>query len=87
VGLRTFLQDWAATKLESPHPAADPPAPTLQALTALLSGLPLVHQEIAFLTLAGYSRGTLEKIFGLLLLWRARGGAAARQLRPVTGTK
>ena len=62
VGLRTFLQDWAATKLESPHPAADPPAPTLQALTALLSGLPLVHQEIAFLTLAGYSRGTLEKI-------------------------
>ena len=62
VGLRVFLQDWAATKLESSQDAADPPAPTVQTLGALLSGLPLVHQEIAFLTLAGYSPATLEKI-------------------------
>jgi len=62
VGLRAFLQDWAATKLESAQDVADPPAPTVQSLGALLSGLPLVHQEIAFLTLTGYSQATLEKI-------------------------
>ncbi len=62
VGLHAFLQEWAATKLESSQDAADPPAPTVQTLGALLSGLPLVHQEIAFLTLAGYSQATLEKI-------------------------
>ena len=62
VGLRAFLHEWAATKLASPQNAADSTAPTLQTLGALLGGLPLVHQEIAFLTLAGYSRGTLEKI-------------------------
>jgi hypothetical protein len=62
VGLRAFLQEWAATKLESTQDAAHPPAPTLQTLGTLLSGLPLLHQEIAFLTLAGYSPATLEKI-------------------------
>ncbi len=62
VDLRAFLLDWLATKLESPPAAAGPPAPTAQALGALLSGLPVVHQEIAFLTLAGYSQATLEKI-------------------------
>jgi len=62
VGLRAYLQEWAATKVESAQDASDPPAPTLQTLGTLLSGLPLVHQEIAFLTLAGYSQGTLEKI-------------------------
>jgi len=62
VGLRAFLQDWTATQIESSQDAADPPAPTVQTLGALLSGLPLSHQEIVFLTLAGYSHGTLEKI-------------------------
>jgi hypothetical protein len=62
VGLRAFLQDWIATKLESSPEAADPSAPSVQALGALLSGLPLIHQEIAFLTLAGYSQATLERI-------------------------
>jgi len=62
VGLRALLQELAATNLESSDDAADPPAPTIQALSALLSGLPLVHQEIAFLALAGYSQATLEKI-------------------------
>jgi hypothetical protein len=62
VGLRAFLQEWAATKLESSQDAADPRAPTVQTLGPLLSGLPLVHQEIAFLTLTGYSQATLEKI-------------------------
>jgi len=62
VGLRAFLQDWAAARLEFPQDAAEPPAPTIETLGALLSGLPLLHQEIAFLALAGYSQATLEKI-------------------------
>ena len=62
VGLRAFLQDWAIAKLESSQDSADPPAPTVETLGALLSGLPILHQEIAFLTLAGYSQATLEKI-------------------------
>jgi len=62
VGLRAFLQDWAASKLESSQDAVNPPAPTIETLGVLLAGLPLLHQEIAFLTLAGYSQGTLEKV-------------------------
>jgi hypothetical protein len=60
VDLRAFLQDRAATKLESSQDSADPSAPTVEALGDLLSGLPLLHQEIAFLTLAGYSQRTIE---------------------------
>ena len=62
VELRAFLQDSAAPRLEHAHDAAEPPAPTLQTLDELLVGLPLVHQEVVFLTLAGYSQATLEKI-------------------------
>ena len=40
----------------------EPPAPTVETLGALLGGLPLLHQEIAFLALAGYSQGTIENI-------------------------
>jgi hypothetical protein len=62
VELRAFLQDRIATKLESSQDAMDPPAPTLRSLGDMLSGLPVVHQEVTFLTLAGYSQATLEKI-------------------------
>lgn len=62
VGLRGFLQDRAAAKLEPSQDAAAPPAPTVETLGVLLGGLPLIHREIAFLTLAGYSQGTLETI-------------------------
>jgi hypothetical protein len=62
VGLRAFLQDWTAAKIESSQDVGDPPAPTVETLDALLSGLPLLHQEIAFLALAGYSQATLESI-------------------------
>ncbi len=62
VGLRAFLQEWLSAKIDPAEDAADPPAPTLQSLDTLLSGLPLLHQEIDFLTLAGYSQGTIEKI-------------------------
>jgi hypothetical protein len=62
VGLRAFLQDWIATKLEFSQDAMHPPPPSVQTLADLLSGLPVVHQEVVFLTLAGYSQATLEKI-------------------------
>jgi hypothetical protein len=62
VGLRAFLQDFMATRLRPSEDATDPVAPTVETLGALLSGLPLLHQEIAFLALAGYSQKTLEGI-------------------------
>jgi hypothetical protein len=62
VGLRAFLLDWTLPRIESPQDAVDPPAPTVQTLGALLTGLPVLHQEIAFLTLAGYSQRSLEQI-------------------------
>jgi hypothetical protein len=78
VGLRAFLQELAAAKLEPSRDAADPPAPTVQTLSALLSGLPLLHCEIAFLTLAGYSQVTLERI---LRLTPAAAGEGLERLR------
>jgi hypothetical protein len=62
VGMRAFLQDRAAPRLDARQDAADPPAPTRESLTALLSGLPVIHQEVAFLALAGYSQKTVENI-------------------------
>ena len=62
VGLRAFLQEWTAARLDSSHDAEDPPAPTLQTLGSLLSGLPLLHEEIVFLSLAGYSQGSIEQM-------------------------
>lgn len=62
VGLRAFLLDRAATLLSPSQDAKEPPAPTAETLTATLAGLPLVHQEIAFLTLAGYSQKSIENI-------------------------
>jgi hypothetical protein len=60
--LRSFLLERGATKLE---PAADvtrAPRPAPDTVDALLKGLPLIHQELLFLKLAGYSDGTLEKM-------------------------
>jgi len=62
VDLRAFLQDWTAPRIAPAQDAANPPAPTADALRALLGGLPLVHQEIVFLALGGYSQATIEKI-------------------------
>ncbi len=62
VGLRAFLLDRAATKLDPAQDAKEPPAPTTETLTELLSGLAVVHQEMAFLTLAGYSAKSIEYV-------------------------
>jgi hypothetical protein len=62
VGLRSFLQGWMAAKIDSSQDTGDPPAPTAAGLSALLDGLPLLHRELVFLTLAGYSQRTIERI-------------------------
>jgi hypothetical protein len=82
VGLRAFLLDRVATRLDPAQDAVSPPAPTFEHLGTLLHGLPLLHQEIAFLTLAGHSLGTLEKVFRLTPGVAAEGLA---RLRPSYG--
>jgi hypothetical protein len=62
VDLRAFLQDRVAPRLDPARDASSPAAPTADGLSALLSGLALLHQEIAFLALAGYSQATIEKM-------------------------
>jgi hypothetical protein len=62
VGLRAFLLDRAFPKLDPAQDAKEPPAPTTETLTELLAGLAVVHQEMAFLTLAGYSAKAIENI-------------------------
>jgi hypothetical protein len=62
VGLRAFLLDRAAGVLSPAQDAAEPPAPTAETLAVLLAGLPLVHQEIMFLSLAGYSQKSIENV-------------------------
>lgn len=63
VGLRVFYLGRSASALE---PAADAQgSPAAGALAEMLKGVPLVHQEVLFLKLAGYSNATLEKMFRL----------------------
>ena len=62
VHLRAFLLETGANQLD---PAADnrnAPEPTPDTVKDLLKGLPLIHQLVLFLKLAGYSDGTLEGI-------------------------
>lgn len=63
--LRAFLFDLGRATLDPTKDAAAAPPLTLDSLEGLLQGLPLVHQEIVFLKLAGYSDRTLEKILGV----------------------
>jgi hypothetical protein len=62
VELRAFLLERAQPLLGSEQNFLPGPAPTTQSLTRLLQGLPLLHQEIIFLKLAGYSDATLEDL-------------------------
>jgi hypothetical protein len=67
---REFLADLRMAFLAKGRAALEPgdiphdlTAPAKDSISSLLDGLPLVHQEIAFLKLAGYSDQTLERIF------------------------
>lgn len=61
-GLRTLLLLLGGERLPSSAAAADGLTPSVEAVQALLKDQLLVHQQILFLKLAGYSNGTLEKI-------------------------
>jgi hypothetical protein len=60
VDLRDFLLERGAPSLDASADASDAPRPTVESLKALLNGLPLAHQEVLFLKLAGYSDATIE---------------------------
>jgi hypothetical protein len=62
VDLRAFLLDQALLKLDASEDATAPPCPTDQVLLVLLKGLPLLHQEIVILRLAGHSNPAIEKM-------------------------
>jgi hypothetical protein len=62
VDLRAFLLDKVANRLDPAADSGAAPAPEFHALKRLLKGLPLTHQLVVFLKLAGYSDGTLETI-------------------------
>lgn len=65
VDLRATLLELAIHQVDPSQDAKHPPGPTLDTLGAILKGLPLVHQEMVFLALAGYSQATLEKMLGI----------------------
>lgn len=59
--LRSFFFSRAALTLAPER--ANPPEFGLEAIRDLLSGMPLLHREMVFMKLAGYSDATLEQIF------------------------
>jgi hypothetical protein len=62
IDLRAFLLDQLAPTLDSAQDAKQPPAPTSESLQALVEGLPILHEEIAFLSLTGYTLQSVENI-------------------------
>lgn len=60
--LRVFLLERGAARLDAAQDSTASPRLTLELLGGLLKGLPLVHQEVLFLRLAGFSDATLERI-------------------------
>lgn len=63
--LRAFYLGKGQASLDPALDSKDRPAPTASGVAEMLKGAPLVHQEVLFLKLAGYSNATLEKIFRL----------------------
>lgn len=62
IELRAFLLEPGGAKLDPARDTPEAPRPTPESVIALLKGLPVVHQEIVFLKLAGYSDTTLERL-------------------------
>lgn len=61
-GLRAFLLERCSARLDPSLDSTAAPRATAETVTALLKGLALIHQEILFLKMAGYSNNTLERI-------------------------
>lgn len=59
VDLRTFLFEQGAGQRQD-APETEAPRPSMETVRALLKALPVLHQQILFLKLAGYSEATLE---------------------------
>ena len=62
IELRALVFEVCASTLDVSGDAEDGPPPKPDAIRALVKGVPLGHQEVLFLKLAGYSDPTLEKI-------------------------
>lgn len=62
---RFYLERCREAIGEGSHPAEPDAQLTASGVAAILKGAPLVHQEVLFLRLSGYSSETLEKIFRL----------------------
>ncbi|MGH9356487.1 MAG: hypothetical protein ACRD10_10190 [Terriglobia bacterium] len=77
--LRSFLFDRAASASGAAENSADFSGITTEGMDELVRGLPLLHQEVLFLKLAGYSDSTLEKIF------RITPAVAAKSLERMQG--
>jgi len=60
--LRALLLERGAARLDRAGDSTAAPRLTLESVRELLKGLPLVHQEVVLLKLAGFSDTTLEKI-------------------------
>jgi hypothetical protein len=60
--LRSFLLEQGAAKLDGSRDVTGPPRPRPETVSSLVKPLPLLHQEILFLKLAGYSDATLESM-------------------------
>lgn len=71
--LRNFLLEQAAPNLDRTRDIDGAPTPTPEVVGALLNGLPLLHQEILFLKLAGYSDRTIEKMLRIAPSMAAQG--------------
>jgi hypothetical protein len=62
IDLKRFVLDRATHPLGAFGEESDASLPTIDTLQKLVQSLPLVHQEIVLLKLAGYPAATLEKI-------------------------
>jgi hypothetical protein len=79
VDLRTFLLEVAANQLDPVADNRDAPQPTPAIVRGLLEGLPLIHELVVFLKLAGYSDSTLE---GILRITPAVAQSGLERLQP-----
>jgi hypothetical protein len=80
--LRAFLLERGAATLDPAGDSTVAPRLTLESVRELLKGLPLVHQEVVFLKLAGFSDATLEKI---LVITPAAARKGLERLGPENG--
>jgi len=79
VDLRAFLLEVVANQMDPVADNRDAPQPTPTIVKGLLQGLPLIHELVVFLKLAGYSDSTLE---GILRITPAVAQSGLERLQP-----